>query len=92
MRVERADVSKVKDRLKTIKRNLEDTKNKPAISAVEEYEARISLQLLEEENRKRQKREAAQAKKIEMEARELETADPEIAELLGFNGFGSSKK
>jgi len=91
MRVERADVSKVKDRLKVIKRNLDDTKNTPAKSAVEEYEARIALQLIEEETRKRQRRESAQAKRIERETLELETADPEIAELLGFNGFGSSK-
>ena len=32
------------------------------------------------------------AKKLEKEAAEMESADPEIAELLGFGGFGGSKK
>jgi len=92
MRVERASVDQVKERFRTIRRRLEEEKSKVKVSAVDEYEARIAQQLIEEEEKKKKKRELALAKKTEKEAAELENADPEIAEILGFVGFGGSKK
>eukprot|EP01041_Mallomonas_annulata_P006745 gene6745-13667_t len=92
MRVERADTEKVKERLKSLKRNIEECSKGSRLNAVDDYEARLAQQLMEEENKKKQKKEQAAAKQREREAAELEAADPEIASLLGFGGFGGSKK
>jgi len=92
MRVERADVSKVKDRFKTIKRNLDTKKTKIVTDAFTEYDSRLTDYAFDEERRKKQKKEEILARKAEREQAELETVDPEIASLLGFGGFGTSKK
>ena len=71
---------------------MEDAK-KPRPSAMADYDSRIAKQLADEELRKRQKKEAEQRKKQEqLEAAEEEAIDPEIAALMGFGGFGGSKK
>eukprot|EP00596_Hydrurales_sp_CCMP1899_P011317 CAMPEP_0119038556 /NCGR_PEP_ID=MMETSP1177-20130426/7539_1 /TAXON_ID=2985 /ORGANISM="Ochromonas sp, Strain CCMP1899" /LENGTH=88 /DNA_ID=CAMNT_0007001289 /DNA_START=105 /DNA_END=371 /DNA_ORIENTATION=- len=88
MRVERADVSKVKDRLSNIKRKIDDSLNKKPTSAVEDYESKVAAQMADEELRKRRKKEDEQAKKREREAAELETIDPDIAAMMGFGKFG----
>lgn len=47
MRTERADVSKVKDRLTNIKRKIDDSITRKATSAVEEYESKVAAQVRE---------------------------------------------
>eukprot|EP01036_Dinobryon_divergens_P031788 gene31788-41257_t len=66
MRVERADVETVKERLDEIKRKIANKAEEKASrkSAIEKEE----------------------------EAREMESIDPNIAELMGFTGFGGAKK
>lgn len=92
MRVERAGVDAVKDRLNTLKRKIEESKTKTKVDAVEDYESRIAEQIVEEENRKRLKKQELAARKAEQEAVEMEHVDDEIAAILGFGGFGGSKK
>jgi len=92
MRVERADVDRVKDRLQGMKRKMDECSRAKPVSAVDDYEYRLAQQLVEDENKKKQRKDQAAAKKLEKEAAEMESADPEIAELLGFGGFGGSKK
>lgn len=92
MRVERANISQVQDKIASLKRKIEDQKNaKPRESSLETHDSRVAAQIAEEEEKKRQKREAKERKKALL-VTELETADPEIAELMGFGGFGTSKK
>mmetsp|Transcript_37429 Transcript_37429/g.38110 ORF Transcript_37429/g.38110 Transcript_37429/m.38110 type:complete len:218 (-) Transcript_37429:56-709(-) len=92
MRVERADANTVKERLKTLKRKIVDVSKTTPTHAIDDYETRLAQQVVEEENKKKLRKEQQLAKKIERDAAELESADPEIAELLGFGGFGGSKK
>jgi hypothetical protein len=92
MRVERATVDKVKERLSTIKRKIDDSLTQKPTSAVEDYEAKIALQVAEEELRKRRKKEEAEARKKEREEAEMENCDQDIAALMGFGTFGGSKK
>ena len=94
MRVERASVDTVKERLEEIKRKIakkaDDTANrKPSI---DEYESRLSMEIIEKEATKRKRKEDAINRKKEEEAREMESIDPSIAEMMGFGGFGGSKK
>ena len=88
MRTERADVSKVKDRLTNIKRKIDDRLTRHSTSAVEEYESKVAAQVADEEIRKRRKKEDEVSKRREREAAELETIDPEIAAMMGFGKFG----
>lgn len=94
MRVERAGVDRVKERLDSLKRKISDNKNgagKP--SAIEEYESRAALLKIEEENRKKKKREEIAARKREEELAELDAGiDPDIATLMGFGSFGGNSK
>jgi U4/U6.U5 tri-snRNP component SNU23 len=91
MRVERANTDQVKSRIDMLKQKI-SAKNQPVTSALESYNSRLAEQALEGEQMKRQKKEQAAAKKKEREAAEMEDIDPEIAAMLGFGGFGSSKK
>jgi U4/U6.U5 tri-snRNP component SNU23 len=88
MRVERAGVDKVKERLQNIKRKIEETASKPVVSAIDEHESKVAAQIVEEENKKRKRKEEAEARKREQEEAELETIDPEIAAAMGFGKFG----
>lgn len=88
MRTERADVTKVKDRLSNIKRKIDDSITRKSTSAVEDYESKVAAQVAKDEIRKRRKKEDDAAKKREREAAELETIDPEIAAMMGFGKFG----
>lgn len=88
MRTERADVTKVKERLLGIKRKIDDSITRKATSAVEEYESKVATQVADDEIRKRKKKEEEAAKKAEREAAELDTMDPEIAAIMGFGKFG----
>lgn len=94
MRSERSNVDQVKDKLDSLKRKIEEQSKKSAskTSAIEEYESRLTAQHLEKEATKKRRKDEVAAKKQERELVELEGCDPELAELLGFGGFGSSKK
>ncbi len=92
MRVERANVDQVKNRLDMLKRKIVEHDAKPATTAVEDYETKMALLRTEEEFRKKKKKEDMLARKKEQEIAEFETMDPDIAALMGFGGFGSSKK
>jgi U4/U6.U5 tri-snRNP component SNU23 len=91
MRVERADVSAVKDRLQTIKRKLDEGRTKAVTSAEDDYEARLAVQVAEDELRKRRRKDEMEAKKKEREAAELESIDPEIAAIMGFGKLGGKR-
>ena len=56
MRVERATVDKVKERLEILKRSVKEETKKPVLAAAEEYEQRLSLQVAVEERLKRQRK------------------------------------
>eukprot|EP00603_Paraphysomonas_imperforata_P005079 CAMPEP_0114427884 /NCGR_PEP_ID=MMETSP0103-20121206/8615_1 /TAXON_ID=37642 ORGANISM="Paraphysomonas imperforata, Strain PA2" /NCGR_SAMPLE_ID=MMETSP0103 /ASSEMBLY_ACC=CAM_ASM_000201 /LENGTH=217 /DNA_ID=CAMNT_0001597033 /DNA_START=41 /DNA_END=694 /DNA_ORIENTATION=+ len=92
MRVERAGVDKVKDKLESLKRKISEAKDKPKVSAIEDYDTRMAVQRTEEEALKKKRKEEKRARKQEREINEMEGVDPEIAEMMGFSGFGSSKK
>jgi U4/U6.U5 tri-snRNP component SNU23 len=91
MRVEKAGVDQVKNRIEMLKRKVNEA-TVPAASAVDDYNARLALQAAEAERLKRQKKEQAAARKREEEEAELEQMDPEIAAMMGFGGFGSKNK
>ncbi len=84
MRVERADVNKVKEKLESLKRTNAVISTAPAMTAVERYNDRIAISAAEEERAKRMKKERDAALKKEKEAADVETMDPEIAALMGF--------
>ncbi|XP_047342219.1 zinc finger matrin-type protein 2-like [Impatiens glandulifera] len=89
MRVERASLEKVQERFGILK------KRKDVESFTEkDLDERILKQQQEEEERKRQRREKKKEKKKEMLAEEETTKeiDPDVAAMMGFGGFGSSKK
>jgi U4/U6.U5 tri-snRNP component SNU23 len=94
MRVERAGVDKVKSKLDSLKRKISEAKDTVKVSAIDDYETRMAVQRSEEEGLKKRRREEKLARRRESEAREMESAhmDPEIAAMMGFGGFGSSKK
>jgi U4/U6.U5 tri-snRNP component SNU23 len=92
MRVERVGVDAVRNRLELVKRKMDESKTHVKLSAEEEYNSRIAIQITEDENRKKKKKEEIIAKKIEAEQAELETMDPELAAIMGFNGFGAKKR
>ncbi|XP_042516251.1 zinc finger matrin-type protein 2-like [Macadamia integrifolia] len=88
MRVERASLEQVQSRFENLK------KRKVAGSFTEQdLDERILKQQQEEEERKRQRRERKKEKKKEKAAEEeTEEGDPDVAAMMGFGGFGSSKK
>ena len=92
MRVERAGVDKVKERLSNIKRKIDDSLSHKPTSAMEDYDAKIAVQIAEEELRKRQKKDEALARKKEREETELENCDEDIAAIMGFGKLGKQKK
>jgi U4/U6.U5 tri-snRNP component SNU23 len=89
MRVERADVNRVRDKMQSLKRALHgpDGDSAGSASALEKYEERAESARATEEAHKKQRRERELALKAEREAAELEDADPEMAALMGFGGF-----
>lgn len=96
MRVERAGADDVAERLAQLKRKV-TTPVQPTLPAIQAYEEKIAASEAEKEIwKKKKKEETQQAKKQRLESEELDdsqgTMDPEIAQMLGFKGFGSSKK
>jgi U4/U6.U5 tri-snRNP component SNU23 len=92
MRVERAGVDKVKNKLESLKRKISEAKDTVKVSAIDDYETRMAVQRTEEESLKKKRKEDKLARKQEQEINEMEGMDPEIAAMMGFGGFGSSKK
>ncbi|CAL5341109.1 unnamed protein product [Camellia sinensis] len=58
----------------------------------QDFDDRILKQQQEEEERKRQRRERKKEKKKEKAAEEETEVDADVAAMMGFGGFGSSKK
>ncbi|PIA59495.1 hypothetical protein AQUCO_00400406v1 [Aquilegia coerulea] len=87
MRVERASLQQVQDRFENLK------KRKTEVSFTEkDLDDRIQKQEEEEEERKRLRRERKKEKKKEKAAEEEPEVDADVAAMMGFGGFGSSKK
>ncbi|OIV95259.1 hypothetical protein TanjilG_26956 [Lupinus angustifolius] len=85
MRVERASLDQVRERFEVLK------KRKDHGSFTEQdFDERILKQQQEEEERKRLRREKKKEKKEK--AIEEPEMDPDVAAMMGFGGFGSSKK
>lgn len=87
MRVERASLQQVQQRFEVLKKR----KDIPTFTE-QVFDERILNQQKEEEERKRQKREKKKEKKKEKAAEEDVEIDPDVAAMMGFGGFGSSKK
>jgi exonuclease VII large subunit len=103
MRVERADVDAVKNRLEALKRSVASKAANallPRTSAIDEYDSRLQADLQEKEAlKKKLKKEAEERKKEKELVKEVEAAeqeggdeDAEFKAMMGFGGFGSSKK
>jgi U4/U6.U5 tri-snRNP component SNU23 len=99
MRVERASVDSVKQRLAELKRKV-STNPAPRISAIEEYKAKLDLQDAEKEDFKRRRKEESESKRLQAKAvkqtlaeeEESNEMDPDMALMMGFNGFSTSKR
>eukprot|EP01039_Chlorochromonas_danica_P007526 gene7526-8324_t len=101
MRVERADVDTVKQRLADLKRKLV-TAPAPKLSAVEEYKQKLAKQEAEKEDFKRRRKEEQQSKKSQEKERRhnddddeeevIGEVDPALAAMMGMSKFGSTKR
>ncbi|GFY89035.1 C2H2 and C2HC zinc fingers superfamily protein [Actinidia rufa] len=87
MRVERASLEQVQERFEVLKKR-KDT----GTFTEQDFDERILKQQQEEEERKRQRREKKKEKKKEKAAEEETEMDPDVAAMMGFGGFRSSKK
>ncbi|KAL6146512.1 hypothetical protein ACLB2K_057190 [Fragaria x ananassa] len=86
MRVERASLEQVQSRFEKLKKRKTDLP-----FTEQDLDERILKLQQEEEERKRQRREKKKEKKKEKVDEEIEI-DPDVAAMMGFGGFGSSKK
>ncbi|KAH9305837.1 hypothetical protein KI387_010241, partial [Taxus chinensis] len=88
MRVERASLEQVQQRFEVLK------KRKVVSSFTEQdLDNRILKQQQEEEERKRQRKERKKEKRKEKAVEEdIDDCDQDVAAMMGFGGFGSSKK
>ncbi|KAI8531666.1 hypothetical protein RHMOL_Rhmol11G0153900 [Rhododendron molle] len=87
MRVERSSLEQVQERFERLKKR-KDTEP----FTEKDLDERILKQQQEEEERKRQRRERKKEKKKEKAVEEEPELDPDVAAMMGFGGFGSSKK
>ncbi|ORY03617.1 hypothetical protein K493DRAFT_311648 [Basidiobolus meristosporus CBS 931.73] len=88
MNVERSTLEQIKAKLASLKKKDEKPKEY-------NFEERVEAAIKQEEEDKRRKREKKKDKKREVEAQqtaELGEMDPEMAAMMGFANFGSSKK
>lgn len=103
MRVERVGADAVRSKLEALKQKLAagsssssssgsgTTASAAAASSSSSSSAGgDGAQALDEDQRKKRKRQEAEARRLEREAADLETADPEIAALMGFGSFGGA--
>ncbi len=100
MRVERADIDSVKQRLEALKRKVGASSKvveAPRVSVMEEYQKRLEKEEEEKQDFKRRRKEEKK-KQNEQKSNESVEGDvekkgeDELQQMLGFNGFGSSKK
>ncbi|KAL4592621.1 hypothetical protein LXL04_005623 [Taraxacum kok-saghyz] len=87
MRVERASLEQVQQRFENLKKRKD-----PGTFTEQDLDDRILKQQQEEEERKKQKRERKKEKNKEKAVKEEVEVDPDVAAMMGFGGFGSSKK
>ncbi|XP_038988450.1 zinc finger matrin-type protein 2-like [Phoenix dactylifera] len=87
MRVERASLQQVQQRFDMLKK-----RKGPGGFTEQDLDERILKQQQEEEERKRQRRERKKEKKEKAVQDEPEDIDPDVAAMMGFGGFRSSKK
>ncbi|BBH06496.1 C2H2 and C2HC zinc fingers superfamily protein [Prunus dulcis] len=97
MRVERASLQQVQERFEKLKKRKTD-----GTFTEQDLDERILKQQQEEEERKRQRRERKKEKKVgridtlntnkEKIVEEETEMDPDVAAMMGFGGFGSTKK
>ncbi|KAK6911634.1 hypothetical protein RJ641_023727 [Dillenia turbinata] len=87
MRVERASLQQVQDRFELLKK-----RKVPGSFTEQEFDERLLKQQQEEEERRRQRRERKKEKKKEKVVEEEPELDPDVAAMMGFGGFRSSKK
>ncbi|KAG1326201.1 putative zinc finger matrin-type protein 2 [Cocos nucifera] len=99
MRVERATLQQVQERFETLKKRKAPGSFTEQVILMNSYviasdlDERILKQQQEEEERKRQRRERKKEKKKEKAVQdESEDIDPDVAAMMGFGGFRSSKK
>ncbi|KAK9766102.1 U4/U6.U5 snRNP associated protein [Basidiobolus ranarum] len=88
MKVERSSLDQIKAKLASLKKKDEKPKEY-------NFEERVEAARKQEEESKQRKREKKKEKKREIEtqqAAELGEMDPEMAAMMGFGGFGTSKK
>jgi hypothetical protein len=96
MRVERAGLSEVKERMEALKRKLEHTKitkSKPKPTNIEAYELKLAEQEADMEQRRRERKEKKQKTK-EMNSQqedEFEQTNDQISVMMGFGNFSSTK-
>ena len=89
MRVERASLEQVQKRFESLKKRKD-----PGSFSEQDLDERILKQQQEDEERKRQRKEKKKEKKKELAAQNEpeEDIDPDVAAMMGFGGFRSSKK
>lgn len=92
MRVERVAPEAVKSKLEALKRKLAGGASSSTSASSTAAEVASTSAVVDEELRKRRKKEEKEARRKEIEAAELEDADPEIQELMGFGSFGGGGK
>ncbi|RZC60768.1 hypothetical protein C5167_022540 [Papaver somniferum] len=88
MRVERASLQQVQERFEALKKRKVE-----GVFTEQDIDELTFKQQQEEEERKRQRREKKKEKKAKKpKEEESEEVDTDVAALMGFGGFGSSKK
>lgn len=87
MRVERSSLQQVQERFESLKK-----RKTPDTFTEQDFDERILKQQKEEEERKRERRERKKEKKKEKAMEEEPEIDADVAAMMGFGGFGSSKK
>lgn len=87
MRVERASLEQVRERFESLKK-----RKTPGSFTEQDFDERILKQQQEEEERKRQRRERKKEKKKEKALEDEPEVDEDVAAMMGFGGFRSSKK
>eukprot|EP00112_Aurelia_sp_Birch-Aquarium-sp1_P011520 Seg2421.3 transcript_id=Seg2421.3/GoldUCD/mRNA.D3Y31 product="Zinc finger matrin-type protein 2" protein_id=Seg2421.3/GoldUCD/D3Y31 len=88
MRVERSSLDQVKKRFESNKRKKEEEKKKDDY----DFESRVKELKDEEEKAKQRKKDSRQEKKRKVDEIDSEYVDNDVAAMMGFGGFGSSKK
>ncbi|RXG51799.1 Zinc finger matrin-type protein 2 [Armadillidium vulgare] len=88
MRVERSSVDQVKRRFELNRKKMEEKKK--------EYDIEQRMQELKEEDEKlkeyRKEKKKEKKRKLDQSDQEWNNSDPEMAKMMGFSGFSSSKK